>query len=170
MREIQLLALLCIVMASVLFDLQDGRIPNSIVATGFLLGGTYQLFTEGILGMLIFLGGAFLPLVLFGAFYYFRMIGAGDVKLLCVVGSFLGPSGCFSCIIAAILFGGVISLALMARRHSLNERLVCFSAYVSRCSRAGKWDSYLAGTEEEARLCFSVPVLMGILYYVGGII
>lgn len=169
MIEIQLLALLCVVMTAVLFDLQRGRIPNSVIVTGVLLGGAYHLFTGGILGTMIFLGGVFLPVVLFGAFYYFRMIGAGDVKLLCVVGGFLGPSACFSCIVAAVLSGGVISMVLMAHRHNFNQRLVCFSDYVSRCSKDGRWNSYLEGTQEDAKLCFSVPVLLGILYYMGGI-
>ncbi len=169
MIEIQLLALLCVVMTAVLFDLQRGRIPNSVIVTGVLLGGAYHLFTGGILGTMIFLGGVFLPVVLFGAFYYFRMIGAGDVKLLCVVGGFLGPSACFSCIVAAVLSGGVISMVLMAHRHNFNQRLVCFSDYVSRCSKDGRWNSYLEGMQEDAKLCFSVPVLLGILYYMGGI-
>lgn len=169
MIEIQLLALLCVVMTAVLFDLQRGRIPNSVIVTGVLLGGAYHLFTGGILGTMIFLGGVFLPVVMFGAFYYFRMIGAGDVKLLCVVGGFLGPSACFSCIVAAVLSGGVISMVLMAHRHNFNQRLVCFSDYVSRCSKDGRWNSYLEGMQEDAKLCFSVPVLLGILYYMGGI-
>ena len=109
-------------MTAVLFDLQRGRIPNSVIVTGILLGGAYHLFTGGILGTMIFLGGVFLPVVLFGAFYYFRMIGAGDVKLLCVVGGFLGPSACFSCIVAAVLSGGVISMVLMAEKYNIAQK------------------------------------------------
>lgn len=170
MKEIQSLSLLFIAGAAVLFDLQKGRIPNGIIMTGILWGGAYQLFTKGAMGMLFFLGGLFLPVLLFGAFYYFRMIGAGDIKLMCAIGGFLGPSACFSCIAAAVLFGGVISLVIILRRHNSIQRLICLSEYIDQYSKEKQWSPYLAGVGEDARFCFSVPVLLGILCYIGGII
>jgi prepilin peptidase CpaA len=158
------------VMAAVLLDLQKGRIPNALIVTGLLLGGVYQLFEKGVAGVIFFLGGVLLPILLFGWLYYFRMIGAGDIKLLCVVGGFLGPSECFSCIRAAVFAGGVIALAIMFRHHSLVRRMSRFLGYARQYSRENKWSSYLAETEEEARFCFSVPVLFGILCCVGGMI
>ena len=44
MKEIQAISLLCLSMAAVLFDLKEERIPNSIIMTGVLCGGAYQLF------------------------------------------------------------------------------------------------------------------------------
>ncbi|MDO4323007.1 MAG: prepilin peptidase [Lachnospiraceae bacterium] len=170
MKEIQMLSLLCIAGTAVLFDLHEGRIPNGIVVTGILWGGTYQLFARGAMGLLLFLGGVFLPILLFGGFYYFRMIGAGDIKLMCVMGGFLGPSDCFACITAAILFGGMISLAIILRRHNISQRLICLSDYIDQYSKEKQWNSYLEKTKEDARFCFSVPVLLGILCYIGGII
>lgn len=169
MREIQIISLVCIVMTAVLADLKTGRIPNGIIATGLLWGGAYQLVSGGFFGALIFLGGVLLPLILFGIFYYFRMIGAGDIKLFCVTGGFLGPAACFSCITAAVLFGGVISLGLMLYRHRLVQRLLTFSDYMSHYSKERQWKSYLAETAEEDRFCFSVPVLLGVLYYLQGL-
>lgn len=170
MRDIQNLALLCIVGTAVLLDLQKGRIPNGIIVTGILWGGAWQLFGNGVMGILLFLGGVFLPILLFGAVYYFRMMGAGDIKLMCVIGSFLGPSDCFSCITAAILFGGMISLVLVLRRHNFSQRLICLSDYIDQYSRERKWSPYLAQVKESARFCFSVPLLLGTLCYIGGII
>ena len=170
MKEIQILSLLCIAGAAVLLDLQRGRIPNGIIATGILWGGAYQLFANGAMGILLFLGGIFLPLLLFGGLYYFRMIGAGDIKLLCVAGGFLGPSDCFSCITAALLFGGMISLVIILRRHNFSRRLICLSDFINQYSKEKQWSPYLAGVEEDARFCFSLPVLLGILCYIGGII
>lgn len=170
MKEIQILSLLCIAGAAVLFDLQKGRIPNAIAATGILWGISYQLIDKGIMGLFLFLGGVMLPAVLFGGLYYFRMLGAGDIKLMCALGGFLGPSDCFSCITASILFGGMIALVLMLRRHSLSQRLIYLSDYINQYSAQKKWRPYLAEAGEDARFCFSVPVLLGILCYIGGII
>ncbi len=170
MKEIQILSLLCIAGAAVLLDLQKGCIPNAIAAIGILCGLSYQLFDKGIMGLFLFLGGIMLPVVLFGGLYYFRMLGAGDIKLMCALGGFLGPSECFTCITASILFGGLISLILMLRRHNLSRRLIYLSDYVNRYSATKKWRPYLAGAGTDARFCFSVPVLLGILCYIGGII
>jgi prepilin peptidase CpaA len=158
-------------MAAVLFDLKTGKIPNGLIVTGLIWGCVYQLFDQGWMGGIVFLGGVGLPLLLLGIVYYFRMIGAGDIKLLCVVGGFLGPSACFSCIAVAILIGGVISLAIMLRRHSISQRILYFSDYIHSYSIEKQWKPYLKETSEADRFCFSVPILLGILYYfVGGLI
>lgn len=168
MREIQILSLVCMVMTAVLSDLGTGRIPNGIIAAGLLLGIACQVMRGGFLGAVIFLGGAALPLVLFGPFYYFRMIGAGDVKLLCAIGGFLGPAACFSCIVAAVFFGGAISLCIMLYSHSFWERMLGFFRFMQQYSETGQWTPYLEQTSGKDRFCFSVPVLLGILYCLGG--
>ena len=69
MKEIQAISLLCLSMAAVLFDLKEERIPNSIIMTGVLCGGAYQLFQHGMMGITIYLGGVLLPILLFGWFF-----------------------------------------------------------------------------------------------------
>lgn len=170
MKEIQIFSLLCIAGAAVLADFRQGMIPNAVTAVGFLWGLSYQCMRGGSAGMLICMGGAVLPLLLFGGFYYFRMIGAGDIKLMCAIGSFLGPSACFSCIAVAIFIGGVISLALMLRSRSLESRFMYFMEYINHYSKEMKWRPYLENTPQEAKFCFSVPIFLSVLCYVGGLI
>lgn len=170
MKEIQIFSLLCIAGASVLADFRQGIIPNAVTAVGLLWGLSYQWIKGGSVGVLIYLGGAFLPLLLFGGFYYFRMIGAGDIKLMCAIGGFLGPSSCFSCIAVSIFIGGVISVGLMLRSRSLESRLTYFMDYIDHYSKEMKWRPYLEDTPQEARFCFSVPLFLGVLCYIGGLI
>ena len=86
------------------------------------------------------------------------------------IGSFLGPSGCFSSIAAAFFRGGVISLALMLRSRSLESRFVYFMEYINHYSKEMKWKPYLEDTPQEAKFCFSVPIFLSVLCYVGGLI
>ena len=169
MKELQMVSLLCITGASVLYDLHAGRIPNGITAAGLLCGLAWQLFANGASGAILFFGGTALPLLVFGVFYFFRMIGAGDLKLLCTVGGFVGPGACFSCITAAVFFGGLISLAVMLHRRSFCRRMFCFFEYVSDYSDTKQWKPYLKAAGEEDRFCFSIPVLLSVLCYIGGI-
>lgn len=168
LREMHIILLLCLVVAAVLSDLRSGRIPNGIIAAGLCCGLLTQAAERGSAGLLLCLGGILLPVLIFGVFYFFRMIGAGDIKLLCMAGGFFGPSGCFACIAWSVLFGGVISAVLMLRRRSLGRRLLIFSEYISRYSREKRWEPYLSGAEQDARFCFSVPILLGVLCQIGG--
>lgn len=170
LRELQSISLLCITMTAVLADLKTGYIPNGIIVTGLLCGAVYQIFAKGLFGIILFLGGALFPILFFSVFYYFRMIGAGDIKLLCIVGGYFGPSRCFSCIAASILFGGVISLALTVYYQNFIQRICVFIDYVSQYSKRKIWKPYLPETTEESRFCFSVPVLLGVISQVGGMI
>lgn len=170
MKEIQILSLAVISLVAMLIDLGTGRIPNGLMFTGVMWAGVYQLFAKGTAGLILFFGGITFPLIVFGTLYYFRMIGAGDIKLLCVAGGFLGPTACFHCIILSILFGGMISLVLMIRHHIFYQQLKYLSDYINHYSKDNKWIPYLMNTPENARFCFSVPVFLGILCQIGGMI
>lgn len=161
--------LLVLTLAATLMDLKEGRIPNGIVISGLLCGLVYQVFSNQAAGVVLFFGGILLPLALFGILYYFRMTGAGDIKLLCMVGGFLGPVDGLICAVLAVLFGGVIAVCRMLRSHNFWQRLNYFSEYVTEYSVTRQWKSYLSETDESAKFCFSVPVLFGVLCYLGGI-
>ena len=168
MSEIPVLLLLCLAITAVLCDLKTGRIPNGIIAAGLACGALYQISAKGAVGIVLYLGGACLPILFLGVFFYFRMIGAGDVKLLCMAGGFFGPSGCFACIKWSVLIGGVISLVSMLRRGNVGERILFFLEYAGRYSKDHRWRPYMSETAEDAKFCFSVPILAGILCQIGG--
>lgn len=168
MESYSILFLLCLAVLAVLCDLSTGRIPNGIIAVGLACGVLYQIFVNGPAGVVLCFGGAVLPILLFGVFFYFRMIGAGDIKLLCMAGGFLGLSGSFACITWSILLGGAFSLLCMLRRDNLVPRIAYFLSYVERCSKDRRWVPYMGGVGEDAKFCFSVPILLGILWQIGG--
>ena len=169
MYEIQSVSLLVIVTAAVLCDLKSERIPNGIIFTGLAWGFFYQLIFFGGIGVVLFGGGCLIPVLLFGLLYYFRMIGAGDIKLLSVLGGFLGPYECVESMITAVLFGGLISLVILWRRRLFGQRLSYFAEFIGHYSGKKEWKPYLAEVGAEARFCFSVPVLFAVLCYIGGI-
>ncbi|MCD8104025.1 MAG: prepilin peptidase [Lachnospiraceae bacterium] len=152
-----------VAMAAVLCDLSSGRIPNGLIAAGLGMGFTCQVFSRGLLGVIFFFGGMLLPTLLLGALYYFRMIGAGDIKLFCVVGGFLGPAGAAGCMMRSLFTAAVFSAVIMCRDHSLRKRLLYFWQYARAYVESGLWRPYLDDVEEDAKFCFSVPVLIGIL-------
>jgi prepilin peptidase CpaA len=96
-------------------DMRTRRIPNALTASGLLLALTLKLpvgsgaLMEGLLGAALAFA-VMLPL------FAVRGVGGGDVKLLIMVGAFLGPNGFLVALAATALAGGVLSLAVVMRR------------------------------------------------------
>jgi len=159
-----------IAFVAVLTDLRWKRIPNTLIFGGLILGMTWQLLKWGLSGSLIFLGGTGIPILLLGSLYYFRMLGAGEVKLFAVLGGFLGARGIFSCILAAFLVGGVLSLLLMVVRGNLVKRFWYFRNYVTAAFGGQSWRPYRSVKERDGEFCFSIPVFISVMCWIGGII
>lgn len=155
--------------AAVIWDIRKKKIPNILIAAGMGIACWFQVTELGVPGFWRFLGGSTLPLLLLAVLFYFRMFGAGDIKLFCVIGGFLGTKDLLSCMAVSFLMGAVISLILLIRRRNLKERLLYFFAYFGSFYRTRKWSPYRDGTERGAEFCFSIPVFLSVLFYIGGI-
>ena len=104
-------------------DLKERKILNTIVLPAMVLalflqfvqqGGAGALF--GGTGILVGIALLFIPFALGG-------IGAGDVKLLGVVGAFKGAGFAFKVFLVAAIIGGIISFALLLKEKRLRESL-----------------------------------------------
>lgn len=154
---------------AVFWDLWKGKIPNALIVAGLSAGWCFQLGDKGIYGALDFFGGAIFPLLLLGILFYFRMFGAGDIKLFSVIGGFLGIRSVFACIAVSFLAGALISAFLMIRRRILWQRLYYFFAYISNFIQFKKWIPYRIGLGKECSFTFSIPVLFSLILYAGGV-
>lgn len=104
-------------------DIRSHRISNRLVLAGMLLGIALNSFlpaglgfnsvVPGGLGWLSALQGLGLGLVVLLPLYLLRTMGAGDVKLMGMVGSFLGPGDTLGALLAILLTGGVLALIIV---------------------------------------------------------
>lgn len=106
-----------------LWDLRSRRIPNVLTLPGILLGVAFLAWETGWAGVWTGFAGAlagagllFLPFALGG-------LGAGDVKLMAVVGAFGGPALAFRAFLGAALAGGLASAVALARAGRLGSTL-----------------------------------------------
>lgn len=113
------LILAAVLVVSFYSDIRHRRIYNKVVFPGMMAGLLLNLLVSGPAGLLFSLQGLLLGIGLLFLPFALGGMGAGDVKLLGVVGAFQGPWFVFYVFLAAALLGGVISLVAMARDYRL---------------------------------------------------
>ena len=159
---------------AVLMDLKTGKIANGWIVILWLAGLITEGLSRGGPGIATFLTGAFLPVLTLFWLFFFRMIGAGDIKLLSALGGFLGPAAILTCIWLSFLFGAILSLGILIICGNIRQRLLKFTTYFKHYIlpklqgkavvpvpyRDGKW-----GME---CIHFSVPILLSVLLWLGG--
>lgn len=117
--------------AAVWHDVRSRRIPNRVVLAGtagalllhvFLPAGA-GLFRppSGGMGVLFSLAGFATGLLLLLPFYAMRTLGAGDVKLMAMVGAFIGPFGVMGATLLSMLAGGILALVVAVWSGHLGE-------------------------------------------------
>lgn len=112
--------LLVIVTAST--DIVSRRIPNSIIAAGLVAALLAQGWLHGPLaGSTTWLAGALTGFTVLLPFYLLRGMAAGDVKLLMMIGAWLGAWPTVQIALATFVVGGIWALALTARRGRIGQ-------------------------------------------------
>lgn len=123
-------ALLLLALAS---DLKTYGIKNSITYGFMLIGLTVNLAMEGIGGLVFSLQGIILPAACLFALYIIKIIGAGDVKLLCAVGAVMGAAFTLYATICSFICGGFIAWGLILARNNASERFNHLILYLKSC-------------------------------------
>lgn len=109
LEECRLAVLFMLLIGAVFVDLRERRIPNALVLMGLAAGLAMALWAWDITQMLDFLAGVGLGLLAFLPLYLLRWVGAGDVKLLAVIGGFVGFPAVLWVVLFALLAGGMLA-------------------------------------------------------------
>jgi len=120
--------------------------------------GTY---VSGLLGVLF-------PIIIMWPLFYIRTLGAGDIKLLAVLGSFYGYKAIPSFILISLFFGAILSIIQIVRCGNLNIRLQYFYCYISNYVTTKKITKYYDAKREgrDPVIHFSLAIFMAHLYVV----
>ena len=168
-------------LVAVLLDVRERRIPNWLVAGGMLCGlavqalaprgdGLFASAAWGSIGLAQSLLGLGAGLALFMPFYLLRAMGAGDVKLLAMVGVWLGPKLLLGATLLTLLAGGVLAVVLMlatrsSRQVLANVRCILTTSLIG--AQAGRLAPFDAPAPGGARLPYGLAIATGTLAEVG---
>lgn len=167
-----------LLLAAVWTDVKAGRIPNQVVFSGLALGILFNTALPGGLGfasslpgglgLWSALAGAAIGLAVMLPMYLLRAMGAGDVKLMAMVGAFLGTEDVLGAILATFLAGGVLSLGYawktgVLRRTLQNIRLIVYSGAIKIAG--GSPPSPDDAPETAGKFPYAVAIAVGTLGY-----
>lgn len=123
-------------------DIRTRRIPNKLVLAGTLIGLALHAFlppgsglfqhAAGSLGLLAALCGFGLGLGVLLPLYAMRAMGAGDIKLMAMVGAFLGPTDVLGAIVMTLLAGGILGLTVALKNGVLRRTLTNVYAMITQ--------------------------------------
>lgn len=176
-----------VLLAGVLFfiakeDFYRHRIPNILLPVLLVIGlsqtvGKGLYLTIGYRSLLsMWYGSAFLywwnmlkgmaigmliPLVLLLPLYFVKICGAGDVKLLAVMGLIRGWPGSVSWFVCVLVWMGLVSAGYLLRGGVLAERMQVLKKYVETLFLTGTLVPYRNSDEHMPVMPMAIPVFLG---------
>jgi prepilin peptidase CpaA len=119
--ELKTVILLFLLLIATAYDFRSRRIPNWLVFGGSVIGLLYQplpFYSAAIVDSLQGLAAGLIALL---PLYMMRAMGAGDVKLMAMVGAFLGWSSALGAVLMTLIAGGVLGIAAAIWSGSLRQ-------------------------------------------------
>ena len=110
--EVKIAWLLILLVIAAYLDIKSRRIPNQLVLVGLITSFVLQINLNGFEGFKAWGLGLLVGFGLFLPFYLLRAMGAGDVKLMAMVGAFLGPNFALGAVLTTLVVGGVLAIAM----------------------------------------------------------
>ncbi len=163
LREIiPLFVLAAVLLIAAITDVRFHKIPNWLTYPSVIVAFIYHISLKGLDGLLFSIEGVGIGVIALGIFYFMGGTGAGDVKLMGVVGGFLGPKGAFVAFLFSSIVGGIYSLMLMVLHGYLKQAAVRYGAIVKTLALtrrliyipSAKW-------EPKPRLCYGIAIALG---------
>jgi len=157
-----------ILLVAAVIDFKSKKIPNSITYPAAALVLIYHTLTNGLNGFLFGAAGLFAGLGLLFIPYLMGGMGAGDAKLLGVVGGVLGAKGVFCSFLFSALVGGIyaVFLTFIYRQHFKSFYKKQLTSLINfLLTRKYIPDAEESGPEKP-RLCYGLAISLGTVIYI----
>ena len=110
-----------------------------------------------------------IPILVLFPLFRFRMLGPGDIKLFSALGGVMGAGDILVCMAISFVCGGILSLVFLLLYGELVSRLRHFAVYIQFVISNRKIVPYYRKGQQWENLHFTIPVLMGVILYAGGV-
>lgn len=121
--QLHLAVMILLIGVATFTDLRERRIPNWLVVTGMGTGVLFHLMAPSGQGVMFALSGVAVGIGVLFPLYVLRAMGAGDVKLMGMIGAFVGVSSVLGVLLATLAAGGALALCMAAGKRMLPQLL-----------------------------------------------
>ena len=142
------------------FDLRYQRIPNLLCLLTLLLGITINSYFYGWDGLLDAVSGAALAIIILIPVYYFKMLGAGDVKLMIGIGTLAGPLVLTWSIAYGVIFGAFTSILIAIKTVGWRGLKMMMSRYID-CIYLGTYFKPEKGDAGKVNVPYAPALMLG---------
>lgn len=143
-------------------DIKSYTISNVLILIGWISGFLLQIMTNGIQGIGYWCLGCIIPIVVTYVLFYFKMLGAGDIKLLSVIGGMCGIGFLKSVLSVSLFVGAVLSLMQMLRWKQLQIRFLYFFKYVTEMIETKQYVPYYESKRDGTKCVIRFSIAIGI--------
>lgn len=148
-----------LLLGAVIYDIVSHRLPNYYLLLGLMIGLAWQAWAAGWGGMISAGAGLLTGFALFVPFYALGGMAAGDVKMMAVVGSFLGVTGALWAGAYSLMAGSILGILYLLYKGHLGKLVVRYWAMAATRSR-------IAAEEDDAarqRFPYAIAIATGTL-------
>lgn len=156
------------------YDLRSFRIPNILVLLGLVTSILINcVFPEemGGLGLASTFAGMIIGFVIIFPLYLLRAMGAGDIKLMAMVGAFVGPMPMVQIALYVAIAGGVLALIILLSKSRLFKRFnqnKLMTSYLQLSTAAGNLDYVSTNkviSRKNIKIPYGVAIAAGTYFY-----
>ncbi|BCJ92472.1 hypothetical protein acsn021_00410 [Anaerocolumna cellulosilytica] len=122
--------LVLLLVLAVLKDLESYKIPNKLIIIGLVNGFFISVYEHGGTGVIQWVLGIVIPILLLSPLFLLKTLGAGDIKLFSVIGSFYGTAFVLQSILIAMFVAAVMSVIQLLRHKQVFYRFNYFKEYI----------------------------------------
>ena len=164
-----ILLLLSILSISAIVDFRIQKIPNIITLPSVIIALLYHFFTHGVDGLIFSTIGLATGIGLLIIPYMLGFSGAGDAKLMGVVGAVMGSKSVFVSFLLTALVGGIYAVILIFLNKEqfkgfFRKQLITLKLFI--LTREFIPDP-VEENSKKPKLCYGVAIALGTFIYLG---
>lgn len=161
-----MMILLIMMSMAVITDIRYYKIPNILTLIGLVVGMIIRYYQEGLLGVLIACLSIVVIFIFLFPFYLIHGIGAGDIKLFCMMAAYLNPQKILVCFILTFMIASVIAITKMIYQGMFLYKLrkiFCYleALFLTQSYREYEKRIYMKAPENIIRM--SIPACLSVI-------
>jgi len=159
---VRTILVITLITLAVINDLRSYRVRNEITLTFAIIGIVYNICFYGLQSFYTTILGLIVPFLILLPLYALNMLGAGDIKLFCAIGTYIGLELVLMSIAYSFFVGAIIAVFIMLIRKNAFLRFKYFFTYIKSCLLSMKILPYteFIAQQDGTKMHFTIPIAL----------